>query len=249
MRSARQPRGIVRRGGISAWRSQAAFLHGRVAWSLTMGVNQVPDATHAESLAVIEMKLIHDIHRAAAALLTEVAERAGPPPAELAELRAFVVAALRHHHESEDVTLWPMLEAAGHGSAGLTELTGEHHRLDAALDTLAASAAEGAGLAAAAASVRELVGAHMAHEESLTFPALRALTDAQWADFSRAAMESFPLAVAYLQIGLMEEVGDPAEVARVLAGLPAPAAQALPAMRERARATLGALRSGSGTAS
>lgn len=70
----------------------------------------MPDTTHSESSAVTEMKLIHDIHRAATALLTEAAERPAAPPAQLAELRDFVVAALRHHHESEDTMLWPMLQ-------------------------------------------------------------------------------------------------------------------------------------------
>ncbi|MGH3159095.1 MAG: hypothetical protein ACRDNF_21340 [Streptosporangiaceae bacterium] len=78
---------------------------------------------------------------------------------------------------------------------------------------------------------------------------MRLLTDAQWAQFSRAAMENAPAAGAHLQIGLMEEVGDPQDVAAVLAGLPAPAAQALPGLREQARVTLGALRSGQGALS
>jgi iron-sulfur cluster repair protein YtfE (RIC family) len=167
----------------------------------------------------MEMKIIHDIHRAATSLLAEGAERTGTPSAELAELRDFVVAALRHHHESEDIMLWPMLQEADPGAAAaLDELTGEHRQ-------------------------------HLTHEESLTYPAMRSLTDAQWAQFSRAATESAPSAGAHLQIGLMEEVGDPGDVATVLAGLPAPAAQALPVLRERARATLGALRSGAGAAS
>ena len=217
----------------------------------------MPGVTDSESLAVIEMRLIHDIHRAAVSLLTQGAERPAAPSAELAELRDFVVAALRHHHESEDATLWPMLQTADPAvAAGLAELTGEHHSLDVALDALAATeiGAEGsavtrqAGLAAAATAVRDLVGQHLAHEESLTLPAMRSLTDAQWAEFSLAAMESAPAAVARLQIGFMEEVGDREDVARVLAGLPAPAAQALPALRQQARATLDALRSGAGAA-
>jgi hemerythrin-like domain-containing protein len=202
----------------------------------------------------MEMKLIHDIHRAATSLLAEGAERPDTPSAELAELRDFVVTALRHHHESEDTTLWPMLQAADPAdAAGLGELTGEHHNLDAALDALsAAEVSVGTGrarLAAAAAAVRDLVRQHLNREESLTFPAMCLLTDAQWAQFSRAAMESAPAAGAHLQIGLMEEVGDPHDVATVLAGLPAPAAQALPFLREQARATLGALRSGARAAS
>jgi iron-sulfur cluster repair protein YtfE (RIC family) len=201
------------------------------------------------------MKLIHDIHRAATSLLAEGAERPGTPSAELAELRGFVVAALRHHHESEDIMLWPMLQEADPGvAAGLDGLTGEHHSLDAALDTLSTAEIDAGtrrvGLAAAAsAAVRDLVRQHLAHEESLTFPAMRSLTNAQWAQFSRAAMESAPAAGAHLQIGLMEEVGDPDDVATVLAGLPAPAAQALPVLREQARVTLSALRSGAGAAS
>jgi hemerythrin-like domain-containing protein len=200
------------------------------------------------------MKLIHDIHREATSLLAEGAERPSVPSAVLAELRDFVVAALRHHHESEDTMLWPMLQEPYPAvAAGLSELTGEHQRLDAALDTLAAAETSPgtgrAGLAAAAAAVRDLVGQHLAREESLTFTAMRALTDAQWAQFSLAVMETAPVTGAHLQIGLMEEVGDPDYVATVLAGLPASAAQALPALREQARATLGALRSAARVAS
>lgn len=214
----------------------------------------MPDATPSESLAVIEMKLIHDIHRAATSLLAQGAERPGTQSGPLGELRDFVVAALRHHHESEDAMLWPMLRTADPGvAAGLDELTGEHHSLDAALATLGAAeigAGTGrTGLAAAAVAIRDLVGQHLAHEESQTFSAMRSLSGAQWARFSRAAMESAPAPGVHLQIGLMEEVGDPVDVAAVLAGLPAPAARALPALLEQARATLGALRSAAGGAS
>jgi hypothetical protein len=54
-------------------------------------------APHPEPLAVTEMKLIHDVHRAATSLLTDSAARPGASPAELGELRDFVVAALHHH--------------------------------------------------------------------------------------------------------------------------------------------------------
>jgi hypothetical protein len=141
----------------------------------------------------------------------------------------------------------------------LRELSAEHHSLDEALDALDAVGidtarieyveSEPAPLATASETVSELLNHHLAHEESATFPVLRLLTDAQWAEFSRVVMETAPAAGLHLQIGLMEEAGDPDGVAAVFAGLPAPAVQALPAMRDQARVTLDALRSGQGAAS
>jgi iron-sulfur cluster repair protein YtfE (RIC family) len=207
-----------------------------------------------EPLPVLEMKLVHDVHRAATSLLAASAERGDAPQAELAELRDFVVAALRHHHQSEDDALWPICEAVDPEFTGaFRDLRAEHHNLEAALTVLDAvgidAAAERGSLAAAAQSVRGLMDQHLAHEEPLTFPALRLLSSAQWAQFSRAAMESAPSTGAHLQIGLMDEVGDPDQVAAVLAGLPAPAAQALPVLRDRARTTLSVLRTGQQVAS
>lgn len=203
-----------------------------------------------EPLPVIEMKLVHDVHRAAASLLAAAATRPGAPSAELAELRDFVVAALRHHHQSEDDALWPVCEEVDpQVAAGLEELSSEHRELDEALDALGAvpveTGADRAPLAAAAEAVRELVHDHLAHEEPVTLPALRLLTAVQWAEFSRVAMESAPTAGVHLQIGLMDEVGDPGDVTAVLAGLPAPVARTLPAMRKQAQATLDAVRGAS----
>ena len=211
-------------------------------------------APHPEPLAVTEMKLIHDVHRAATSLLADSAARPGASPAELGELRDFVVAALHHHHQTEDDLLWPVLEAADpEVAAGLSELSAEHERLDTALAALNAagmSAGEpGTPLSAAAETVRALVHQHLAHEEPATFPALRLLSDEQWADFSRGAVATAPAAGIHLQIGFMDEVGEPGDVAAVLAGLPAPAVLALPAMRSQAQATLAALRAGAGVAS
>jgi iron-sulfur cluster repair protein YtfE (RIC family) len=213
----------------------------------------VLESTRKERLPVIEMKLVHQVHRAATALLASAAARAGAPSAELAQLRDFLVAALRHHHQSEDDALWPTCETIEPGVAAvLRDLSAEHRRLDAALDTLDI-APIGCGpeteLLAAAVTVRELVRDHLAHEEQATVPVLRRLTDTQWAEFSRFAMQSAPAAGAHLQIGFMDEEGDPDDVAAVLAGLPDPVAQALPALRDQARKTLDALRAGQGPAS
>ena len=212
------------------------------------------DSVRTEPLPVLEMKLIHDVHRAATSLLATSTTRTDAPEAELTELRDFVVAALRHHHQIEDDVLWPMCEAIDSGFTGtLRDLSAEHHTLDAALTVLDAvdidAETERGSLATAAQSVRALVDQHLAHEEPATYPALRLLTEAQWAQFSRAAMESAPATGAHLQIGLIFEVGDADQVAAVLAALPAPAAAALPALRDQARSTLSALRAGQQVAS
>ena len=64
----------------------------------------------------------------------------------------------------------------------------------------------------------------------------------------RGAVATAPAAGIHLQIGFMDEVGEPGDVAAVLAELPAPAVLALPAMRSQAQATLAALRAGAGVA-
>ena len=214
----------------------------------------MPENVRTESLAVLEMALIHDVHRVATSLLAASAARPDAPRAELAELRDFVVAALRHHHQSEDDALWPLCEAVDPEFAGThRELSAEHHTLDTALDQLDAvvieAETERPALATAAQSVRVLVDHHLAHEEPATYPVLRRLSSEQWAQFSRATIESAPATGAHLQIGLIEEVGTPEQVAAVFAGLPAPAAQALPMLRDRAKATLTVLRAGQAVAS
>ncbi|MFD3308241.1 hemerythrin domain-containing protein [Streptomyces sp. NPDC058694] len=204
-------------------------------------------ATSPDPAAVAETRLLHKMHRAATSLLADAAQRDTAPTAALAELRDFLVAALRHHHESEDGTLWPQLIAADPaGGTGLVELSAEHHALDAALDTLAAAPVQGvedrAGLASAAAHVRDLVHEHLEHEEPVLFPALAAhMSDRAWAEFSRAVIASAPSVGAHLNIGFFELVGTPAELAVVTANLPQAALQFVPAMREQARTTLDSL--------
>ena len=119
-----------------------------------------------ESAGIVETRLLHKMHRAATSLLADAAQRDNAPSAALAELRDFLVAALRHHHESEDDVLWPQLIAADPvAGAALSELSMEHDALDAALDALAVAPvqddADRAAVAAAAASVRDLVHQHL----------------------------------------------------------------------------------------
>ncbi|WSQ14681.1 hemerythrin domain-containing protein [Streptomyces sp. NBC_01231] len=196
---------------------------------------------------MVETRLLHKMHRAATSLLVEAAQRDAAPSAALEELRDFVVAALRHHHESEDDVLWPQLTAADSAAAaGLAELAAEHDALDAALDALSAALVRAdddrAALVTAAVAVRDLVQTHLDHEEPVLFPALTThMSDEAWARFSRAVIASAPTVGAHLNIGFFEQVGTPAELAVVTANLPQAALPLVPAMREQAQATLGSL--------
>ena len=148
---------------------------------------------------MVETRLLHKMHRAATSLLVEAAQRDAAPSAALEELRDFVVAALRHHHESEDDVLWPQLTAADSAAAtGLAELAAEHDAVDAALDALSVAPVRAdddrAALVTAAVAVRDLVHTHLDHaRQPVLFPALTThMSDEAWARFSRAVIASAP---------------------------------------------------------
>jgi hemerythrin-like domain-containing protein len=204
-------------------------------------------STNTEAVAVIETRLIHAFHRRATTLLSEAALRPSVPLAALAELREFLVKNLRHHHETEDHQLWPMIVAAAPETARrFAVLSEEHDGLDAALDALQAVPIREDGdrprLQRAAEGVRALVHRHLEHEEPLLFPALREhISPDEWTAFSREAVATSPTEAAHLVIGFLDQAGTPEEVALILSGLPEPAQQFIPAMRDRAQATLAVL--------
>ncbi|MFC5203592.1 hemerythrin domain-containing protein [Streptomyces kaempferi] len=225
-----------------------------------------------ESTAVIETRLAHEVHRAATTLLAEAALNASVPLSATAQLRDFLVANLRHHHQTEDDDLWPRIVATAPTAAhALESLTDEHDQLDAALNRLAGivvhvdesggdpleTARPGAGdraaigseavvratLHDAAATVRDIVHDHLTHEEPVLFPALREhVSPAEWEDFARRVIATTPPVAGHLMVGFLDEVGSPAEVEMVLAGLPEPVRPLVPAMRLQAAADLGILR-------
>ncbi|GIJ44021.1 hypothetical protein Val02_09070 [Virgisporangium aliadipatigenens] len=200
---------------------------------------------NAQPAAVLETRLLHNMHRAATSLLVDAAGRATAPTPSLTELRDFLVAALRHHHESEDDILWPRLIVADPAAGDrLAALSTEHDALDAALDALEATEiSDRPALADAAKAVRDLVHKHLEAEEPVLFPALEAtMSDDEWAEFSRTVIASAPPVAAHLNIGFFAEVGTAEELATVAKGMPPQVQQLVPALREQAEATLRSLR-------
>lgn len=207
--------------------------------------------TPTEPAAVTETRLTHDVHRRATTLLAEAAVRPSVPLGALAQLRDFLVANLRHHHESEDEVLWPLIiTAAPYVKQSFDQLSGEHKRLDEALDALSAidlsepdeAAGASAGRTAlhvAAVAVRNVVHDHLAREEPVLFPVLRKdISPAVWQQFAQQVIATAPPVAGHLMIGFLDEVGTPAEVELVLAGLPGPLHPLVPAMRQQAQSDL-----------
>ncbi|MGW0877104.1 hemerythrin domain-containing protein [Streptomyces sp. NPDC002755] len=206
--------------------------------------------TGSEAVAVTETRLTHELHRRATSLLSEAALRPSVPLEALTELRTYLVKNLHHHHETEDEVLWPMISSvAPEAAEELAALSKEHDELDAALDALEVAPlrddVDRQGLHQAAEAVRDLIHRHLEHEEPILFPALEEYVSPEsWTDFSRQVIATSPMEGAHLTVGFFDEVGTPEEVALILSGLPAPAQQFVPMMREQARASLAVLSGG-----
>jgi hemerythrin-like domain-containing protein len=203
--------------------------------------------SNSEVMAVVETRLSHNLHRLATALLADAALRPTVPLVALVELRDFLVANLRHHHEAEDERLWPLVSAVAPAAAdGLIELGAEHERLDSALDALnavpVAQDGDRPALHAAAVAVRDLIHVHLGHEEPLLFPVLRDdLPPEAWAVFSQHVIATSPPIAPHLLIGFFVEAGTAEEFELMLSGLPEPLQELVPVLREQGRSALAVL--------
>ncbi len=127
---------------------------------------------------------------------------------------------LRHHHEKEDLILWPCLASLGVAEDLLAEMEAEHQAMAAALDdiesamaTYAASgtAADAATALAAVRSGLAVVAHHLDHEEAEIEPALAPhLGSPQWKAAAKQFRKEPPKVAgwffAWLQDGMTDEV-------------------------------------------
>jgi hemerythrin-like domain-containing protein len=202
--------------------------------------------TPTDTPSVVETRLVHDVHRRATTLLADAtAATSRPTPHAVDELRDFTIAALRHHHESEDRELWALLrDAAPELADPLARLSREHSQLDAALDVLRGIAGDARPdeLAEACAAVRDLVHEHLAHEEPVLFPALREhVTDVSWTRFSQRTIASSPANGRHLLVALLDAVGEPEELEVIYRHLPPAARELHPTLLDQGQADLAAL--------
>lgn len=196
-----------------------------------------------KSGAITNTRLSHEIHRLANSLLGAV-DRDSISAESLALFRDFVVANLRHHHETEGGWPWSqILSASPETGHLLDDLSLKHERLEAAVDRFAGaevggqtagsnSAALGRGpegvprsdtavLRVAAIEVRDDAHLHLVHEEPVLFPAPSDhTTPDQWDELSRRVIKFSRTVAGHLTIGLSEEVGMPEATHSALVNMP-----------------------------
>jgi hypothetical protein len=184
--------------------------------------------------AITETQLVHDVHRRAATLLADAAQRPDVPASAVTELRDFLVPMLHHHHETEDELIWPVItQAAPELTDGFDTLSDQHDELASALDRLAA-AERPESFGVAAAEVRRLVHHHLDDEEPLLLPALRDhVSPAVWEALSEHVIATAPKVSPHLLFGLFDVVGEPGAVEQMLAALPAPTRAMAPELRSQ----------------
>ena len=200
------------------------------------------------SAGVRETRLVHEVHRRATSLLAELLALPTVPVAA-DELRDFVVEMLEHHHTCEDQDLWRLILARAPSLENpLRVLTDEHDDLQARLDRLKVQAIDSGRpdreAAVVAATVRDRVYEHLAHEEPVLFPALdRHVPDNDWDSFSIRAVASAPQTGLPFLLALIHEVGPPADAELIFRHVPDEARLMIPAKRAAGEDAIADLRS------
>jgi hypothetical protein len=176
------------------------------------------------------MRAIHAGLRRDAARLESLAprlERPGGAPAGAPKGWTTFRQTLHVHHAAEDDDLWPALRRHLTDAEDLHQLdlmVAEHRGLTAAIESVDAALASGAGVAAAAGRLDEVLGEHLDHEEQSVFPLLeRHLSRREWRRFllterRRRSLRERPEFLTWV----LDDARDD-DAAAVLAELPRPA--------------------------
>src|SRR5689334_2905056 len=117
-----------------------------------------------------------ELHRLAALAEDVAAGRRHAGPRQLDALRAFVADVfdtIHHHHVGEDGHLWPLLRTVPGIGADLDALEAEHDLLDPLMERIGAFTTP-ADLAQSARELADLMDRHLAAEEALVVPTVRA---------------------------------------------------------------------------
>jgi|RhiMethySRZTD1v2_1073278.scaffolds.fasta_scaffold432628_1 hemerythrin-like domain-containing protein len=184
-----------------------------------------------------EMALIHRLIRRgfeqSQSWVLEVPDDSSARVTAVAEYVGFHLDGLQVHHTTEDELIWPALHARAEMSAALIDRMEEQHAgLHDALETnrarldrwSAAPTPENAkALATALRATDERLGEHLAEEERDVVPLIAAhVTQAEWDDVGKVAFGKFTSRQRLIATGQLFETAEPAEAARMMAGLPAP---------------------------
>lgn len=187
---------------------------------------------------VRSMIMAHDAFRRALTGVPEVVRTVPDGDVERARFVAghidLILTMLQHHHESEDVLLWPvLLERVPDELAPIVHLMeSQHEGVHAALEDvekeLPGWRERPAGTTAARLADRlehlvVLLDEHLRAEETRLLPiAARTVSQPEWEAVGERSLKGIPPSKGPLIFGILMEVGDPALVAADLAKAPAP---------------------------
>lgn len=184
-----------------------------------------------------EMALIHRLIRRgfeqAQGYVLAVPAGATDRAAAVAAYVRFHLDGLHAHHSTEDELIWPALhERAKLSDPLVTRMEEQHTGIHAALETVrdlleswatAPSVAASQSLAGALGSVVERLAEHLDEEERDVVPLIAVhITQAEWDHLGKVAFSKFTPKQRFVAMGEMLEAANPAEAARMMAGLPAP---------------------------
>ena len=157
-----------------------------------------------------------------------------------------VARTLHEHHTAEDELLWPkLLERVPSELAPIVRLMeSQHGQVDALLGEIGEIRPRWAATADPAdrdrlADLFDQLYVHLAEhldaeEERLLPIAARAVTEAEWEELGVRARRDQGQAEGILVLGMIQYEGDPAVVAQMLAGAPAPVRWLVPKLARRA---------------
>ena len=204
--------------------------------------------TTTQPIDVRDMAIVHRTFRNAYDESARLV-RAVPAPSPgrvtfLADHVDFAIAALHHHHESEDALLFPkLIERAPEQASVTKEVEREHQLVKAALDAASAacatwrerpSAETGEALAAALDQLNTVVRPHLDDEEQKVVPlAAATLTQQEWDAIGERSVARIPRDKRAIAFGMLLEPLDQADRVYMMRTLPAPVRMLYPFMIER----------------
>ena len=186
---------------------------------------------------VRSMAIVHSTFRAAyheSARLVRAETRPSPDRVTfLSEHVSLCLGLLHHHHESEDLLLWPRLIERVPAEAGMVQrVADQHDDVAAAVERASRAngtwrehpgAEEGAELAHALDDLNRVLQHHLDDEEQLVVPlAATTLTQEEWNELGEHSRAGIPKDKLFIAFGMLLEPLSEADRAYMLAEVPGP---------------------------
>lgn len=197
---------------------------------------------------VRDMRIVHATFRRAYAEAAQLV-RAAPTPsparvAFLADHVDFGISLLHHHHEGEDLLLYPkLIERVPEMADSTARIEHEHQEVAGAIDAVTSACATwrrtptratGEALASALESLNAVLQPHLDHEEGTVVPlAAVHLTQAEWDELGEHGRSSIPRQRMPVAFGMLLEPLSEDDREHMRSQLPAPVRLLSPVLIDR----------------